>query len=149
MKNYASIIVVLAVVLVLSILGFYIAKNQMQKPEIKKLQIGDKNYRVEIVKSEKDQAKGLSGRDNLGDINGMLFIYPDSQMRSFWMNNMRFDLDIIWINKGKIIGFTENIPYLDQKKSYKSSGKCDMVLELESDRVKKDNLQVGNRVEIK
>ncbi len=149
MKNYVLMFVVLTIVLILSILVFFIVKNQMDKPEIKNLQIGDKHYQVEIVRSEKDQIKGLSDRNSLEDIDGMLFVYDDSRIRSFWMEGMRFDLDIIWIRNSKIIGFTENISYQDQGKSYKLPEKCDMVLELKSGRVKNDDLKIGNKVEIK
>lgn len=118
----------------------------MNKKEYKNIQIGDNKYKVEVVKEAKDQIKGLSDRTDMNNIDGMLFIYDKSEMQSFWMKGMRFDLDIIWINNGKVIGFEENISHQDQQTSYKSSESANMVLELETGRIKKDDLKVNDEI---
>lgn len=141
--------IILTLGLILLILSYYIVNNKNQKPQIKNIKISNKEYRVEVVKSFADQAKGLSQRDNMGEIDGMLFEYPDNQIRSFWMKGMRFDLDIVWINDNKIIGITKDVSHVDQNKSYKSPEECNMVLELPAGEAEKNNLQIGDEINFK
>lgn len=56
---------------------------------------------VAVAETEEERAAGLSGRPS----GGMLFIYPDFDIRWFWMQGMRFDLDIYWLDaQGLVIG---------------------------------------------
>ncbi len=148
-KNFIIMFIILTLGLILLILSYYIVNNKNQKPQIKNIKISNKEYRVEVVKSFADQAKGLSQRDNMGEIDGMLFEYPDNQIRSFWMKGMRFDLDIVWINDNKIIGITKDVSHVDQNKSYKSPEECNMVLELPAGEAEKNNLQIGDEINFK
>ena len=102
-----SIIIIIFTIGIIGIIVFVLMNFPMK--QIKSLTLNNKNFKVEIVKSESDQEKGLGYRDGMDGIDGMLFSYSNSKIRSFWMRGMRFDLDFIWINKGKIVGFTENV----------------------------------------
>lgn len=75
-----------------------------------KISVGNKYLLVDIVDEDQERWRGLSGREKLGENEGMLFIFPNSENLSFWMKNMNFSLDIIWIDENlKIIGITENV----------------------------------------
>lgn len=50
-----------------------------------------------------DRARGLGGVDSLPADHGMLFTYTGDQQRCFWMENMRFAIDIIWVDHNKQI----------------------------------------------
>lgn len=58
--------------------------------------------------SQDQWMQGLSGTDQktLG-AEGMLFLFPDQSLRHFWMKDMRYDLDVLWIADGKIVKITE------------------------------------------
>ena len=47
--------------------------------------------------------KGLSIKDSLKENEGMLFVLPYPSRRGFWMKNMKFSIDIIWLNTKKRI----------------------------------------------
>jgi uncharacterized membrane protein (UPF0127 family) len=66
---------------------------------------GGQTIRVEVVKSEADKTKGLSGRasKDFGDDQAMLFWYDDIGARRFWMPNTYFDLDIFFLDKDFVI----------------------------------------------
>lgn len=65
---------------------------------------------LEIVTSLEDQRRGLSNRDSLEYNSGMLFVYKDLTIRSFWMKEMEFPIDILWIDENNmIIGIEENV----------------------------------------
>ena len=63
---------------------------------------------AELADTTELRTRGLSFRKGLDDGTGMLFVYPDAGIRSFWMPDMNFCLDIIWIEDGEIAGVAEN-----------------------------------------
>jgi len=76
--------------------------------------------------------KGLSGMQSLENDRGMLFVFPDSQRRLFWMRGMKFPIDIIWIRDGRVVGITKNVlpPTDDIVPDAWSPGPVSMVLEV-------------------
>ncbi len=60
----------------------------------------DKNcLNVEIASTEEARNAGLMNRPSLEKDRGMLFIFQEEGRYTFWMKNMTFPLDMIWINK--------------------------------------------------
>ena len=64
-----------------------------------KISIEDKEYTVEVAKTQEEKSKGLQGRKSLGKNEGMLFIYDKPQTVGFWMDKTEIPLDIIFINE--------------------------------------------------
>jgi uncharacterized protein len=58
-------------------------------------------YNLEVVTKPADLARGLGGRNSLPEKNGMLFVFEKAGKHCFWMKDMRFSLDIIWLNEQK------------------------------------------------
>jgi uncharacterized membrane protein (UPF0127 family) len=56
-------------------------------------------FTVEIVVTPEAIMKGLSGREQLISGEGMMFIFPEISKQSMWMPEMKFPLDIIWLNE--------------------------------------------------
>ncbi len=64
---------------------------------------------VEVVDNDTTRTMGLSGREDLGRNDGMLFKFDDSSAnRCFWMKDMNFPLDIIWLDQDKKVVHIEN-----------------------------------------
>jgi uncharacterized membrane protein (UPF0127 family) len=63
------------------------------------MHIGKKSLRVEIVKTPEERMIGLSNRDALTGVDGMLFVFDAPDMHQIWMKDMRFPIDIIWISE--------------------------------------------------
>ena len=61
--------------------------------------IGNKQYSVQIAKTESEKEKGLQGVKNLPENEGMLFVYDKPQTVSFWMKDTLIPLDIIFIDE--------------------------------------------------
>ncbi|MFH1325516.1 MAG: DUF192 domain-containing protein [archaeon] len=78
--------------------------------EIKTACINGKCFDIETADSNEKINKGLSKREFLPEDSGMLFIFEKEIIPKFWMKDMNFPLDIIWINKEmEILGIEENL----------------------------------------
>lgn len=60
---------------------------------------------VEVAVTPAERRSGLAGRPSLAPDHGMLFVYPDTAPRSFTMEGMRFDLDLVTLDRsGTVTG---------------------------------------------
>ncbi len=67
--------------------------------------IGDTVISIEIASTIGERSRGLSGREALGEHEGMLFVFSKPGIYSFWMQDMRFPIDIVWIDEtGMVVG---------------------------------------------
>ncbi len=82
-------------------------RNPAQVPEVSSIQVGNTKVFVEIADTDEARARGLSGRDNLLPDYGMLFVFQQLDRYGFWMKEMRFPIDIIWITENKKISHIE------------------------------------------
>lgn len=72
--------------------------------------IGDKKISAELRRTPLEWEKGLSGRKSLDENAGMLFVFPTTEVRRFWMKDMNFPIDIFWIRDGKVAGMAKELP---------------------------------------
>lgn len=82
-------------------------------PSVKPLntiKINNVEIPVEVAKTDQQRQKGLSGRTNLADKNGMIFVFQKGSKPTFWMKDTKIPLDIIWIRNGKIVKIDKNVP---------------------------------------
>lgn len=105
--EWGIIIVILALLLAI---GYYITHTPRSVTSIEAVIINGSKIRVEMADTLMKQAKGLSGRKSLGVGEGMLFLYAKPGFYSFWMKDMSFPIDIIWISEDyEIIDIASNI----------------------------------------
>ncbi|MDO8520847.1 MAG: DUF192 domain-containing protein [bacterium] len=103
---------------------------------------------AELVSTPEQMARGLGGRDRLGVNEGMLFSFAAPGIYPFWMKDMRFPIDIVWIRDGRIVGITERIdPQIGapdaELRSYPPPEPINEVLELMSGRASLLQARVG------
>lgn len=82
------------------------AKSTFSSP---KLSIGKVTISVELANTDFKRQRGLSSRSTLGKDSGMLFIFPQAGKYAFWMQDMRFPLDFIWIKDNRVVQITHNV----------------------------------------
>lgn len=116
------------------------------------LHIGQHTIFVEVVNTNAAREQGLSDREKLDDGKGMLFDFTNTNITkpSFWMKDMHFGLDLVWINNGKIIGITPNVPApIDNNlPTYPPPGDITHVLEVPSGWCERAGVKVGDIVKI-
>ena len=128
---------------------FTAAQNvQYNDGDILTAKINSIELQLIVSKSDTAKAKGLGGR-LLIPKDGMIFFFDKPQELIFWMRDMYFPIDIVWIRNKKIIGFAQNIhpepatPLSDLKR-YRSQSLADTVIELKAGEVKRLNLKIGD-----
>lgn len=104
---------------------------------------------IEIAESEYDTQTGLMYRENIQDNQGMLFIFKEEEMHSFYMKNTEFPLDIIFIKSDfTIASFQENTePHNEEGLS--SQVPIQYVLEVNAGLAQKWVLEVGDKIVFK
>lgn len=75
-----------------------------------KVTIDNHTFSVEVATTSAQQQEGLSGRASLPKDQGMLFVFKTAARYPFWMKDMKFPLDMIFINNNKIVDIIQNIP---------------------------------------
>ncbi|MEK7082252.1 MAG: DUF192 domain-containing protein [Patescibacteria group bacterium] len=111
--------------------------------------IGGVSVMVEIATTTSALEKGLSGRKSLGEDQGMLFIFPRADRWRFWMPDMRFPIDIIWIADDKVIDIDENVSNRFDPANplfFTPSVPVRRVLEMNAGFAKKHGIGVGGEV---
>ena len=65
---------------------------------------------VVLAETPAERVRGLSGRETLPQNEGMLFLFENTDYHAFWMKNMRFPIDIIWMDDDRVIvGIAEHV----------------------------------------
>ena len=107
---------------------------------------------VEVVSKQVDMDRGLMYRTRLDQNKGMLFVFPNDDKDVFWMKNMHFDLDILWISlDGRIVYIGQNIPACraDPCPVYTPDKEARYVLELNSGYAMSHHWKVGDKLDLK
>ena len=101
---------------------------------------------IEIADNDYETQTGLMYRTSMEEKQGMLFVFDDMQMHSFYMKNTKIPLDIIYIDDNyKIASFQENAKPMDET-GLTSKVPVQYVLELNAGLVKKWGLQIGDKI---
>ncbi len=104
---------------------------------------------VEIARSPRARAQGLSGRAHLAENAGMLFVFPDAARRFFWMKDTRIPLSLAFIDGGgRIVEIVRLPPHVPGGRiaSHLSRHKASRVLEVNRGWFLRNGLGVGARV---
>src|SRR3989344_3566574 len=110
--------------------------------------VGEEPIFVETADTPEERARGLSGRASLKEDEGMLFIFKEPGRYPFWMKDMLFAIDIIWIDENfKIIGIEENLSPDTFPRAFSPSEPVKYVLETSAGWSKKNSIRVGDNVE--
>ena len=103
-----TILITAIVIIVLALAFNFWPKNKDIVDIPKTLKIGEKTLNIEVEITDAERMQGLSGREELGENEGMLFVFEQQGYYDFWMKDMKFPIDIIWLDKNKRITHTEN-----------------------------------------
>jgi uncharacterized protein len=123
-----------------------------EEPDAKSVdvRVGDETVQAEVVSEAAEREQGLAGRASLAEDRGMLFVYPDRAERNYWMKGMRFPIDIVWIDQGRVTGVERDVPVpVDGRfPIYSSRAPADRVLEVRAGWAARHGVEPGDRVTV-
>lgn len=141
-----KIICVFLSVLVLTVLIMMINEKQNAR-----VCFNSNCFNARLAITNEERKKGLMHIDAIKDNEGMLFINEKEDIYPFWMKNVKFPLDIIWINEDKKVVFiSENSkPCFDDNCPHIDPGvKAKYILEINAGLSKKIGLGIGSSLDI-
>jgi uncharacterized protein len=107
--------------------------------------IGDGVFTAKVVKTPEEREKGLSGTDELRKDQAMLFVFDQDEKWSIWMKDMKYPIDIVWLDKNKkIVYIVKNAPpesYPFERFAPKEEARY--VLELPAGMVEQKSITIG------
>jgi uncharacterized membrane protein (UPF0127 family) len=134
-RRQLAVILVLFVILIL-LSGLRHVQNTSA------VQLASKTYNLEIANTDTAREKGLGDRSSMPANHGMLFSYRRAGQQCFWMKNMRFSLDMIWLDSAyKVVKVMPNITPQTYPTGY--CAVAQYVIELNAGQAAQANLRLG------
>ncbi len=111
------------------------------------IRFGSKALNLEIVNTDELREKGLSGRESLAQNAGMLFEFDQTDQHCFWMRDMNFPIDIIWLDEHKkVVHIKENAQPSSYPERFCPETPSAYVLEVQAGLVRQENITVGSQL---
>jgi len=121
----------------------------LYQPPAAHLQVNDTTYRLSIASSENARERGLSGRKDLAEGRGMIFIFDKPEKACMWMKDMQFSIDMIWLNDSKeVVYMQQNVSPDTYPGSFCSKIPAKYVIELRAGEVAKQHIAVGQTLKL-
>ena len=73
-----------------------------------RVSVNNFNLTVDLAITDDQKAEGLAVKDYLNENEGMLFVYEQPSRQTFWMKDMKFPIDIIWLDANGTVVHIEN-----------------------------------------
>jgi len=145
---YKIIILIILTGLILGLVGIRLVNKEIKR-EGEQLGVGEAVIWVEVRETKEERQQGLSGRGKLEADEGMLFVFEELGKYGFWMKEMKFDLDFVWIKGEKVVEITEGVKAPERGKeplTVRPKVLVDKVLEVNVGWVKENEVRVGDMV---
>jgi uncharacterized membrane protein (UPF0127 family) len=112
-----------------------------------KISFGKTTVDAAVADTEALRTQGLSGSAMLPDGHGMLFVFPKPGLYSFWMKDMQYPIDMIWITSDKKVSYIENHATPDSyPQTFVSDVPSQYVVEVPDGFAKAHDVRVGDEV---
>ncbi|MDO8569729.1 MAG: DUF192 domain-containing protein [bacterium] len=142
MKNFFFL--VLGLIIILGSIFLFFKRQLINEGQIQTIKIGEISIQVEIVDTPETREKGLSGREALPEGTGMLFIFDSPAQYGFWMKDMDFAIDIVWVDgESRVIGIEREVLPNTFPQTFYPNQPIKYVLELPAGSANRYNIDIG------
>ncbi len=155
MATMQKILVLGVIILIPLLYFFYVYQNdlplipQIPSPTEPVVHVGNVPIRVEVADTPAKRAQGLSGRDSLGETNGMLFIFEKSDYHGVWMKDMRFPIDVIWVGEDRrVVDITRVLRPDTYPREFEPSAPARFAIEVNAHYAASFGISVGDEVRL-
>lgn len=142
-KSALRLVLILLVLVTVCMLAVVIVRGANRDT----LKFGSQILQLEIVDNADLRKKGLSGRESLLSDQGMLFVFDSPGVECFWMKDMKFPIDIVWLDEQKqVVHMKENVTPESYPESFCPKTSAKYVLEVRSGLAKEQNIRIGSQL---
>lgn len=111
------------------------------------VQFGSKKISIERAITPQEQEIGLGQRKDLAVNKGMLFVFDGSDVRCFWMKDMNFPIDILWLDENeKVLAVKENVSPETYPESFCPQVAAKYVLEVNAGLSRQAGVSIGSQL---
>jgi uncharacterized membrane protein (UPF0127 family) len=151
-KHYVGLSLQMTLVYIVFIAGLFsvpaakIIAEKISSAEVNRGVIGETSVTLDIADTDLERILGLGGRDSLPKNHGMLFIFEEKAEHGIWMKDMKFSIDIIWLNEySEVIYIERNVSPNTFPKVFGPQKPSSYVLEFNAGFVSRNNIKVGDK----
>lgn len=113
----------------------------------KSVTIGKQTLKLQVANTSQEQIAGLSGKKCIQNNQGMLFIFDKPAYYPFWMKDMRFPIDILWLSQNKqVIYMQKNVAPNSYPKSFTNTSPALYVVELKAGQADSLDIKTGSKL---
>lgn len=135
--------------IVADILVFSKNAKQQFDPSIPRAVITFPNGKITLAEVADDATERVQGLSDKQKPQSMLFLFEEKVVQSFWMKDMNFPIDLLWIDESRIVGIEQNMqPETPVHTLFSSTIAVNTVLELPVGSVDELHLKVGDALDI-
>ena len=107
--------------------------------------LGETALVVLVSDTDNKRKRGLGGKEKIDELEGMLFVFEEDKRHGIWMKDVKFPLDIIWLNHlSEVIHIEERISPDTFPKTFHPNNPSRYVLEVNAGFVDKYNIKKGD-----
>jgi len=156
MSAHKKIVLSLIGALILIIIAIFVRALWIKYRELRNpntVTVDGTTFKVEVADSPLRRMKGLSGREDLPEDKGMLFVFDPKEIPHFWPKGIKFPIDLIWIDDDTVVEVDENAEQekntvIDGMNIYSPDQIVDKVLQINAGLAKRLNINAGSRIEL-
>ncbi|OGK57371.1 hypothetical protein A3J15_01370 [Candidatus Roizmanbacteria bacterium RIFCSPLOWO2_02_FULL_38_10] len=123
---------------------FFTKKTEFSNYQVRKVSIGSHKYYLYIADSDIKRSQGLSNTKRLNTNEGMLFVFKTADKYGFWMKDMKYALDFIFLRNYHVIDIINNVTPQSFPKVYKPRFASDQVIELNAGQTSLNKIKIGD-----
>jgi uncharacterized membrane protein (UPF0127 family) len=112
------------------------------------LAVGSGVVQADIADTFEKRVRGLSGRPTLAPTGAMLFVFNEDDRHSIWMKDMRFSIDILWLDSAyRVVDIKQEATPDSYPEIFRPSTSARYVLELPAGSVERFGVGVGDSIQ--
>ncbi len=138
--------ILLLIIVIIIGLGFYVFSRNENKGEM--AGVRDIDITIEIADTPDERAKGLSGRESLDKSTGLLFIHDKPGIYGIWMKDMKFPIDVIWLDGNyRVVDIASDVQSDSFPEVFEPRAPALYILEVNAGFTEKNGIRIGGMIE--
>ncbi len=140
-RNGVAIIITAVLAVMLYVAIVFVMDNMIGRT---KLTLGDGVYSAKLATNRDERDTGLGGLGSLGESRALVMAFPEDGLWGVWMKDMKFPIDIIWLDSAKkVIHIEQEIsPDIGTSRTFYPRSPARYVVELPSGSVKLKSIKL-------